>query len=113
MTDTTTADKIAAGELIQKCELMVWFHHAAWACESTSLEYAGDRQYGPTWTAAVRAWAEAAGVPWPKIEAVEMFALDGAIGVHVFKSMIEAECAAVRNICRYVPCVVVMNREGE
>ena len=75
MTDTTTADKIAAGELIQKCELMVWFHHAAWACESTSLEYAGDRQYGPTWTAAVRAWAEAAGVPWNPPKVVPMWAV--------------------------------------
>lgn len=110
MTDTTTADKIAAGELIEKYDIEVKHgRDGAIVCESRS----GRRGVGESRIAAVSAWAEAAGVPWPAVNVVPMWALDGAIGMHVYDSRISAEQAAHRNNCRIVPCEVVIRTETE
>lgn len=77
MTDaTTTADKLAAGELLQAHAPCLLREDGIWICSD------GRRGTGDTWYAAVRAWAEAAGVPWPSVKVVQRWAflIDGLPG---------------------------------
>lgn len=106
MTDATTADILVTGELLQAHAPCLLREDGIWVCSD------GRRGTGDTWHAAVKAWAEAAGVPWPSVKVVPMWALDGAIGMHVDDSRILAEEAAHRNNCRVIPCEVVI-RETE
>jgi hypothetical protein len=82
MTDANkTADILAAWQLIEE--------HGLDVTQSIFSGYvAGDRYEpdphgkGPTRIAAVRAWAESAGVPWPAVKVVQRWACmaDGEIG---------------------------------
>ena len=87
MTDaTTTGDILAAGLLITDNVLSVdtynagaELHYQCWSAIDGMEHHQGT---GPTWTAAVRAWAESAGVPWPSVKVVQRWAflIDGLPG---------------------------------
>jgi len=58
MTDATTADKLAAWKLIEEYGL-----------KYITKDWSADDYFGDSTLASVRSWAEAAGVPWPALEA--------------------------------------------
>lgn len=116
MTDTTTADVLAAMRLIMAHGLSVnLLPLSGWEVSSQCRGVVGT--YKISLIAAVRAWAEAAGVEWKPPKVVPMFAAVDAFGPGIremFLTRKEAEdncefwrCGTV------VPCVVVIRNETE
>lgn len=104
MTDTTTADILAAHQLIEEHGLSVTIlDNDMWRCA------AGDRSVGPTWVAAVHAWAEAAGVPWPAVKVLPMYYISDATG---FLNVLSWEPSDMPAGWSAVECDVVI-RESE
>lgn len=116
MTDATTADKLAAWELIGK--------HGLFLAKTAASKYAVARNasdipwsLGDTLVAAVRAWAEGAGVEWKPPDVVPMFAAVDAFGPGI-REMFLAQKEAEDN-CEFwqcgtvVPCEVVIRTESE
>lgn len=111
MTDATTAEVLAAWQLIDVYDIEVKHgRDGAVVCESRS----GRRGVGSSRIAAVRAWAEAAGVPWPKAKVVPMLAvMDGRVGVQMVAQSCDEGMARRLYGDRIVPCEVVIKTETE
>lgn len=114
MTDATkTADILAAWQLIEE--------HGLSVCQSVPKGWAVFRtgvvdkaKYADTRIAAVRAWAESAGVKWPAVRVVQRWACmtDGEIGAAYTTPQNAAIVMNVGDCGTVVPCDVVI-RESE
>jgi len=108
---TTTADILAAWQLIEEHGLTIVpeMGQGGWACHSASWVASGCNRI-----AAVRAWAKAAGVPWPAVKVVPMWAVVGERGIiRIYAGDYFAKVDVVRNGGHVVPCdVVIREIEG-
>lgn len=110
MTDATkTADILAAWQLIEEHDLDVGqsIFGGYVVCDRYSPDPHGS---GLTRIAAVRAWAESAGVPWPVVKVVKAFASFDEDGF-LWDANHDRECVAGEEET-VVPCEVVI-RESE
>lgn len=108
MTDATTADILAAAELIEEHKPTIWYHFDRWACEADQ-PYRG---YGNNPTAAVKAWSESAGVPWPAMKVVPMYYIRDDVDDAGFLSVQQSKPKRIQAGWTAVPCEVVI-RESE
>lgn len=114
MTATEVRDILAAMQLIEEHGLSIYPQRSladamveGWWC--TAYDGAESWPIADSPIAAVRAWAEAAGVPWPKIEAVEMFAVVDDTGT---SATYRSRDAADFPHCPYTLVPMPVNAEG-
>jgi hypothetical protein len=108
VTEPTTADILAAGELLQSHAPCLMREDGAWLCSN------GHRGTGATWVAAVRAWAKVAEIEWPAVKVVPMWAVvDGDRIDYVTDNKDDADTSwSFFCVGRVVPCEAVI-RESE
>lgn len=105
-TSDTTADKLAAMQLIEKHGLTVLIRWGEWKCEAR-----GHVGLGKTLTSSVKDWAIAAGVEWPAVKVVPMFAVvrgDRVVLTTESESIVRALFGD-----EVKPCEVVIRDESE
>ena len=112
MTATTTADILAAMQLIEEHGLSIYPQRSladamieGWWC--TAYDGAESWPIADSPIAAVKAWAEAAGVPWPSVKVVPMWC---SVGDVIPPIVATANRYAIEGYV--VPCDVVI-REPE
>lgn len=111
MTATTTADKIAAMELIEEHGLDLYSNRGGSRTCAGPLGICG---VGSDDIAAVKAWADKAGVEWKPPKVVPMWCVVGNSETTVATANQEA-AASVLGILggKMVPCEVVIRKETE
>lgn len=110
MTDTTTADDLAAWELIEAHRLCVCPMSDADGFNAFQLHVGADAGMGTTPAAAVKDWAERAGVKWKTPKVVQRWAceVDGEIGAAYTTPENAAVVADIGKCGTVVPCEVVI-----